>query len=271
MVTKTEELYILLLPLRVVRFDEIVEKAKGIVEAAPGRRYIYHKYVKRLVGEGKLQRVRKGLYVVLSPLEKQGERVADKLLIASKVRDEYYLGFHTALEYYGCAHSLYNEAYVCVKVEDRFDPFHYGRFSFKPVFVEDINLEVDKKSYFGHALMVSNREKTFLDCLDRVKYAGGWEECLRSLEGLGGLDFQKIINVLLRTRRDVLLRRAGYVLELLRRHSSFYEHLNDLLLDRIYEQISGSSQYLVKGELGPLNERWRLYVPGDFEEKLRGI
>jgi len=271
MVTKTEELYRLILPLRVVDFDEIVEVAKGIVEAAPSRRYIYRKYVRRLVGEGRLQRVRKGLYVVLSPLEKQGEHVVDKLLVASKVRDEYYLGFHTALEYYGCAHSLYNEAYVCVRVEDRFDPFHYGRFSFRPVFVEDTNLEVDKKYYLGQALMVSSKEKTFLDCLDRVKYAGGWEECLRSLEGLGGLDFQKLINLLLRTGRDVLFRRAGYVLELLRRHSSFYEHLNAQLLDEISEQISGPPQYLVKGELGPLNERWGLYVPDDFEGKLRGI
>ena len=52
MVTKTEELYRELLPLRVVRFDEIVEKAHAIVGAAQSRRYIRRKYVRRLVEAG---------------------------------------------------------------------------------------------------------------------------------------------------------------------------------------------------------------------------
>lgn len=271
MVTKTEELHRELLPLRVVRFNEIVEKARGIIEATPSHRYIYRKYVRRMVEAGKLHRVRRGLYVVLSPLEKPGYHVTDKLLIASKVRDKYYLGFHTALEYYGCAQSLYNEAYVCVKTEDRFDPFRYGRFVFRPVFVRDTDLEVEDKPYQENVLRVSSKERTFIECLDRVRYAGGWEECLKSLEGLGGLDFEKLIDLLLRGGKSILLRRVGYVLELLKKHSYFYEHLEDQLLGRITERISGSPRHLMDGEPGPLNERWSLYVPSDFEEKLRGI
>jgi predicted transcriptional regulator of viral defense system len=69
MVTKTESLYRALLKMKVVSFNDIVEKASGIIKAAPNRRYIYHKYVNRLVENGKLQRIRKGLYMVLSPLE----------------------------------------------------------------------------------------------------------------------------------------------------------------------------------------------------------
>jgi predicted transcriptional regulator of viral defense system len=93
----------------------------------------------------KLQRIRKGLYIVLSPVEKPERHVADKLLIASKTRVEYYLGFHTALEYYGCASSFCNEAYICMKEKDRFDPFQYKRSSFRPVFIEDIPLGVEEK------------------------------------------------------------------------------------------------------------------------------
>jgi len=95
--------------MKVVSFNDIVKKAAGIIEATPNRRYIYRKYVKRLITSGKLQRIRKGLYIVLSPLEEQEGYVTDKLLIASKIRNKYYLGFHTALEYYGCASSFYNE------------------------------------------------------------------------------------------------------------------------------------------------------------------
>jgi len=272
MVTKTETLYNALLSMKVVSFDDIVGKAAGIIEAAPDRKYIYRKYVNRLVKSGKLQRIRKGLYVVLSPLEEQEGYVADKLLIASKIRNKYYLGFHTALEYYGCASSFYNEAYVCVKAKDRFNPFQYKRFSFRPVFVDDITLGVEEKNYHGNTIKVSSKERTFIECIDRIQYAGGWEECIKSLEGLRTLNIEKLVNLLLhKYKKDILFRRVGYILELLKERSPFYEHVNDHLLNEVEKQITGPPKYLTYGKKGTLNRRWKLYIPDGFEEKLRSI
>jgi len=268
--SKIEAIYIALLPKKVVSFNDIVEAASGIVKASSSRGYIYRKYVDRLVKAGKLKQIRRGLYVVLSPLEKPESHTADKLLVASKIRNEYYLGFHTALEYYGSASSFYNEAYVCVRAEDRFDPFSYGRFRFRPVFVEDITLEVEEKSYLENVVRVSSKERTFIECIDRVQYAGGWEECIKSLEGLAGLDTEKLPN-LVEYKKKSLIRRVGYILELLKERSPFYEHVPDGLLNVLEAQISGSPQYLVSGKKGSLDKRWRLYIPEEFEEKLRGI
>jgi len=271
MVTKTEALYNALLPKKVVNFNDIIEKASGIIKAAPNRRYIYRKYVNRLIENGKLQRIRKGLYIVLSPLEEPEKHVVDKLLIASKIRDDYYLGFHTALEYYGSASSLYNEAYVCVQTSDRFDPFKYKRFSFKPVFVKDVRFEVEEKHYQNSTVKVSSKERTFTECIDRVQYAGGWEECIKSLQGLGGLNLEKLLTLLHKYRNDNLYRRTGYVLELLKKRSPFYEHVDDQLLNEIQGHVKGPPRYLINREKGTLQRRWKLYIPEGFEEKLRGI
>jgi len=271
MVTKTESLYNALLPMKVVSFNDLVEKASSIIETTPNRGYIYRKYVKRLIESGKLQRIRRGLYTVLSPLEEPKRHIVDKLLIASKIKDEYYLGFHTALEYYGCASSFYNEAYICVKVKDRFDPFEYKRFSFKPVFVEDTTIGVEEKHYQGSIIKVSTKERTFIECIDRIQYAGGWEESIKSLEGLGGLNMEKLLNLLYAHRKDILFRRVGYVLELLKDRSPFYEHVNEHLLNEIEKQIAGPPRYLIYREEGHLNRRWKLYIPQDFQEKIRGV
>jgi len=271
MVTKVEALYNVLLPMRVVGFNDIIEKASSIVKVVPNRRYIYRKYVDKLIQNGKLHRIRKGLYLVLSPLEEPEKHVVDKLLIASKIRAEYYLGFHTALEYYGCASSIYNEAYICVKPNDRFNPFQYKRFSFKPVFVKDVTFQVEEKHYQNNTIKVSNKERTFLDCIDRVQYAGGWEESIKSLQGLGGLNLEKILTLLHKYKSDNLYRRAGYVLELLKKRSPFYEHVDDKLLNEIQRQVKRPPRYLINRKKGVLQRRWRLYVPEDFEEKLRGI
>lgn len=272
MVTKTEALYNVLLQKKIVTFDDIVKAASNIIEVASlNRRYIYRKYVDRLIESGKLQKVRKRLYVVLPPLESPQNHVPDKLLIASKIRDKYYLGFHTALEYYGCASSFFNEAYICVRSRDRFDQFRYKRFSFRPVFVKDVTLAVEKKSYRENILKVSSKERTFIECIDRVKYSGGWEECIKSLEGLTGLNMEELVKLLHYYESDILFRRVGYVLEFLRERSPFYKHVNDHQLDRIRRQITGGPRYLIPKESGPLNRRWKLYIPKNFEERFRGI
>jgi predicted transcriptional regulator of viral defense system len=268
---KTEELYSRLLPMRIASFDDIVQSTQKEVASSANRRYIYRKYVKRLVDTGKLQAIRKGLYAVLSPLEKPDEHETDKLLIASKIRKEYYLGFHTALEYYGSAYSAFNEAYVCVQAKNRFDPFHYQRFTFKPVFIKDTVSQIVEKPHGQSFLRVSSKERTFMECIDRVQYAGGWEECIKSLAELSGIDFEKLVTLTLQQRKQILFREVGCFLEFLRDTSPFYEHISQDLLEKLTNRVKGSPQYLVRGETGELNERWRLYIPEDFEEKLKGI
>lgn len=269
MSSKTDALYIEMLKKRVVSFDEIVSLARELFGRPFNGSYIYNKYLRRLVKEGRLKRIRRGLYVAMSPLEE--EPSIDNLLVASKIRPEYFLGFHTALEFYGCAYSAHNETYICVRPESRFNPFEFGRLSFRPVFVDDVDLEVEEKNYRGHELRVSGKERTFVDCLERVEYAGGWEEALKSFQNLSGLDFEKIQSLTVKAENDMLLRRAGYVLELLKERSMFYEHLPEEVLERLAEKISEQTRYLVQGIPGSLNPKWRLYIPEGFEGKLTGV
>ncbi len=271
MTTKIEKLYTTLLARKVVNFDEIMESARNIIGDHVERRYIYRKYVDRLIDKGKLHRVRRGIYVVLSPIEEIEKHVADKFLIASKVRNRYFLGFHTALEFYGCSYSHHKEVYICVREEDRFDPFEFQGVKFRPVFIRDLDMGVEKKMYGKDMLWISSKERTFIDCIDRVDYAGGWEESLKSLVGLGGLDFKKILQLVPEYEKEILYRRGGYILELLKEHSQFYEHLEGDFLDELEKHVTEQPRYLIQGKSGSLNQRWNLYVPDDLEEILRGI
>ena len=270
MAEKTETLYNALLPFEIVTFDDIVQQASKIKKGTPSRGYIYHK-IYRLIKAGRLKAIRRGLYIVLSPFEYIKEYEPDKLLVASKIRKEYYLGFHTALEYYGSAYSAFNQAYICIKPKNRFDPFNYKRFTFKPVFVKDTFSEVFEKPYRKSVIKVSSKERTFIECVDRPQYSGGWEECLKSLENLNGVDVEKLINLTLKQERRSLVKRIGYVLELLKNRSPFYEDIKDILFKKIEAKINAEPEYLVRGEKGSLNRRWNLYIPEGFEEELIGV
>lgn len=271
MTNKTETLYSALLPLKVVTFNEIVQEATKVIEGSASRSYIYRRYVVRLIETGKLEAIRKGLYIVLSPTEQDEKYELDKLLIASKIRREYYLGFHTALEYYGSAYSVFNEAYVCTKSEHRFDSFSFKRFTFKHVAAKDTTCQVVEKLYGKHILKVSSKERTFIECIDRPEYVGGWEECIKSLENLSGIDEEQLLSLTLKQTGKRLLSRVGFVLELLKNRSPFFEHISDNTLNEIEMKTRDSPQYLANGQKKAFNRRWNLWIPQGFEEQLRDV
>jgi predicted transcriptional regulator of viral defense system len=268
--SKTETLYNNLLSNKIVTFDEIVQQALKITDSASNRKYVYRKYVRRLIEAGKLQQIRKGLYAVLSPLEKTEEYVPDKILIASKIRKNYYISFHTALEYYGAAYSTFNQAYICVQPKDRFNPFNYNRLKFTPVFVKDITSQVLQKPYGTSTLRVSTKERTILDCINKPQYAGGWEECIKSLENLSGVNIEKLTTIALGQKRKTTRQRLGYILSLLKSRSPYYEHASDNMLEKLKPEKQAPPQYLMRDKKSKLNKKWNLYIPENFEEELRG-
>ena len=272
MIRKRDLLYKNLLQKKVVTSNEIKKAALEVTELtlSPALipKYIYGEYTAKLLAEGKLQRIRKGLYAVLSPLEEPTKHIPDKFIIAGKIRDRYYLGFHSALEYYGSAYSHYNEVYITILPEDRFSPFEYRNLNFKPVFTKDISFSIETKMYHTTEIKVSNKERTFVDCVDRPAYVGGWEECLKSLSVLSGLDFKKIIDILDMYNKKSLYAKVGFILELLREQSVFYEHLSDETLNKIKAYKPKTPKYLERSVTSTLNKDWNIYVSAGFVEYL---
>ncbi len=270
---KKDDIYRALLPLRVATFEEIVSIARAQNLAEASSKYIFTKYVYKLIKEGRLCRIQKGLYGVLEPLDNPTKYLPDKFLVGAKIRKGGFLGYHTALELHGCAYSaFYNTVYVCVRQKDRFDPLTFRGLMFKPVFVQDVDFGTEKVKYAGQTIKVADKERTFTDCLDRPRYAGGWEECLKSLQALGGLDFKKLFIYLSKRQNKFLLRKVGFALEMLKKNSVFYEHLEEEQLEALGRRARGTPSYLEPAKRAVLNEDWCLYVPEGFEEKvLRGV
>jgi len=267
---KIDRVYRDLLELKVVSSGESLDAVRRVAGDVD-MRYAYNEYLKKLLRQGKLIRIRRGLYLALGELETPENFTADRFLLASKLRERYYIGYHSALEYHGAAYSMYNEVYVCIRNEERFAPFDFGGLSFRPVYTSDLETGVGESRHRNAPLRVSGKERTFADCLQRVRYAGGWEECLKSLEMLSGMDFEKLFGILERRNSDFTLRKAGYVLELLSKRSIYYEDVGSELLERIRAGIGRTPMQLERGRPSLLNKRWNLYVPEGFEEHLRGI
>ena len=271
MTTKTEQIYYQMLEREVVTLDEVVRIAHKVLHRRVSRTYVTNEFLTRLRRDGKVRSIRRGLYHVVIPFGQP--KSPDLFLIASKVSPSGFLGYHTALEFYGSAHSLfYNESYVCVSEGNRFRPFSFSGVRLRPVVVHDNETGIVKTSHRRINIRVSSRERALVECIDRPEYCGGWEEVLNSLMKLEGLRFRVIRQLLLERMNQFLLRQVGVILEILREASPLIrDAINDRQLSRLAEYVQGPSRYFFRSKANTpyyrgrrsltFNERWRMHVP----------
>jgi predicted transcriptional regulator of viral defense system len=253
----------------VVTTEEIKQRVERIKGEDQESDYVYRKFIYPLLKKSYVERIRQGLYHVTTPGKQ--DTSADRYLVASKIREEYYIGFHSALAFYGSAYSSRNQVHIAVKPEKRFDEFRYQNTVYTPYLTQDTSTGVSVEYYRGKDIRIASKERVFIECVEKPDYVGGWEETLKSLEALSGLDFPYLTELLLEKENQTLLRKVGLILEKLRERSLFYEHLSEANLDRLHESVTSGMRYLVPGEPGKPDETWHLYIPTGFWTYLRGI
>ena len=222
----------------------------------------------RLVQRGRLQRIRGGLYAAVPPESVGGAFEVDKYLLLSKaMRGKGALAFHSALELHGVAYSSFNEVYGMSEI-------WIPRLSFQGVRYRVVRTE----NLFGTAtifrddvpLLVTDKERTFLDCVRRPDLSGGLEEIVKSYSGFRQLSPVLLLDYLARFDEDSLYQRAGYFLELLQREIKVPDDLILALQGHVskvrYPLVAGS------GKSGLVRDvRWNVLFPSNISEVIRSV
>jgi len=270
---KTERLYAYALRRRVVTSDELGQWAAE--ELGKDYKYLYTKYIYRLLAQGKLVRVTRGIYAArnLFPTDPYDHPDAppNKYLVGSKLRERYYLGYHTALELHGCAYSATNSCFVVTLGMDRYQSFKHERLSFESIVSRDVTTEITVENIAGSDVLVSSPSRTFVECSRRLDLCGGLEEVLKSLDGLRGVTRDGLKASLEIYGYDILYRSVGFFLDLMRDESSNYGFVTDDLLDHLRSRSTGTTAYLIRGTPSRLDEGWNIYVPVDMDRMMVGV
>ena len=270
---KTERLYAYALRKRVVTSDELGKWAEK--ELGKDYKYLYTKYITRLLAQGKLVRVTRGMYAArnLFPTSPYDDPDAppNKYLVGSKIRGRYYLGYHTALELHGCAYSSTNSCFVVTLGPDRFKPFHHRLLSFESIVGRDVTTEIMTERIAGYDVRTSSPSRTFVECTRRLDLCGGLEEVLKSIDGLRGVTIEGLKASLEIYGYDILYRSVGFFLQLMKEESSHYEFVTEEFLDYLRSRSAGSTAYLVSGVPSRLEDGWNLYVPVELDSVMTGV
>ena len=168
--------------------------------------------IESLRRKGWLERATWGAYLLIPP-EQGPDALGDSnlLALASRVADPYYIGFSTAAAHYGLTTQHRKVIFVVTPVRLRSREVGESRvrivnladsrfFGFEPVDV------------LGYKVMLSDREKTTIDCIDRPALAGGVGETATILATASRrFDWTKAVDYLERMSSGALARRFGWL------------------------------------------------------------
>jgi predicted transcriptional regulator of viral defense system len=221
----------------------------------------------RLSKQGRLVRVKAGLYAAIPMEMGDSDRYeVNRYLLADRLDSPRgAIAFHSALEVHGVAYSHYDTVYYVI--DRRPTSFQFQNIIYRPVWTENIFGIMD--TYVDDVLVrVTDKERTFLDCLRRLDLCGGLEEYMKSVEGFTLMSAPKLLDYLERFKEQSLYQRAGYVLTYLKNKIKVPEDLLAVLRDRV-----GSNKYYLVPERhhsgGRLMKEWNVFVPRNIEEVTR--
>lgn len=267
---KTEQIHRHILQKKIVNKNDLNDISVRVL-GQKDTQYLQRKYLSRLQKDHKIGKIKKGLYYGI-PLEKTNKDFdVDRYILANKIHQGCALGYHSALELYGAAYSATNIIYILIQKECRFTPFHFQKVEYKPVINNIHTKHLKKIVYKDTKITITDPARTFIECLDRLDLSGGWEECLKSLANLKGINILDLKDVLSIYGNKTLELKTGYVLELLSRSSPFYEHIKPADLQVLKPSDTWIPVYLDRDVPSKFIKKWGLYIPEGTDDLLRGI
>jgi predicted transcriptional regulator of viral defense system len=170
--------------------------------------------IESLRQKGWLERASWGKYVFIPP-DQGPDAVGEGNLfaLASRIADPYYIGYGSAAAHYGLT-TQHRRLIILVT------PAHIRPRELGEARVRIVNPKQNKFFGFGpvdvlgFAVMMSDREKTAIDCINRAELAGGVAEAASILAVASRrLDWQKAADYLDRMDSTALVRRFGWVMD----------------------------------------------------------
>lgn len=218
--------------------------------------------------KGWLERAARGSYLVIPP-EQGPDRLGSSnlLALASRSADPYYIGFGTAATHYGLTTQHRNVIYVVTPQRRRERTIQDTRIHVvtlsKNKFFGFVEVDV-----LGYSVMLSDREKTTLDCIDRPEYSGGVGEVAAILATASRrFDWDKSVGYLERMNTGSLARRFGWLADHVKADmpQNTRARVQTVAARSRSTWLGAPEENTVRGALG-YDKDWRIFINVPREE-----
>jgi predicted transcriptional regulator of viral defense system len=219
--------------------------------------------LRRYVADGRLLRVRAGLYAVVPRGAEAATAPVDPYLVATKLAPDATVAYHAALQFWGKAYSVWQRFHFATETSTR--ALRFRGLEFVPVKLPlplrqlpTSGRYVTEQRHAGGSVRVTTLERTLVDVLDAPSNAGGWEEIWRSLEMVEFFDLDAVASYAVKLGSALTAARVGFFLDQ-HREALMVE---DKHLDPLRRLRPRQPRYLdARRKPGKLVAAWNLIVP----------
>jgi len=224
----------------------IKDAQTALGKKGPALRKLLHDLEKN----GWIERIERGKYLI-NPLESgiKAEHGTHPFIIARKLITPYYIGFQSALNFYGITEQVSNRIFVVTTKKKKPIRFHSEEYRF---------ICLEKKRFFGLReewmgnlkFNISDKEKTVADCLFIPGYSGGISEVVKAFRE--NLDYALLFDYIEGINDLAAIKRLGYLLDILK--------IKTNTIEKLQKKVSGGYCLLDPGgpKGGKRNEKWRI-------------
>jgi predicted transcriptional regulator of viral defense system len=221
----------------------------------------YSNWIAQKLKSKTITKIRSNLYALIDP--STNDIYSSKFEIASKISENSFLCYHSALEYYGIANQVFSD--ILVGSLTRFNNFVFKENEFICKLTKNIKFV---NNIINEGIKVTSLEKTIVDCIDNIDLAGGIEEVLNALEQTKYLNESKLLDILKDFNKKFLYQKVGFLLEL-------YNTQFDLSADffkKCKSHISKKTNYFLQDEYKDIefNATWNLMAPKNIKSRING-
>lgn len=207
---------------------------------------------------GLLMRLREGVYYII-PYEQNSESfMPDWHIIAEHlIKDaEHYIGYYSALQIHNLITQPSLKEQIVVSKQMRPSIIKIKNVPFQFIYHNESHFFGAKKIWVDNfnKVQCSDIEKTIIDCLFKPDYAGGIVEIAKAIySSKTQIDFGKLLDYAKTFQSQAVIKRLGYLLELLEINTSIIQEL---------QKVKSASYVLLDTELpksGKMISRWSIH------------
>ena len=198
--------------------------------------------VKRLLSDmtkrGLLMRIKEGLYYIIPYEQDPKTFMPDWHLLAQYLvgSADYYVGYFSALQIHSLTTQPNLKEQIVVNKQIKPSTLFVKNIPFQFIYHNEKHFFGNKKMWIDsfNRIQCSDLEKTIIDCLFKPEYAGGISEIAKAVYKVKDkIDYYRILQYVKRFDSQVLIKRLGFLLELLEIKNAMIDELQKMRTNSI--------------------------------------
>jgi predicted transcriptional regulator of viral defense system len=208
----------------------------------------------RLEKQGQIERIEKGKYMIIPLGATKGKYTLNEFVLGALLVEPCVISYWSALNYHGLTEQIPLTVFLQTTTRKKKQEITIFGVTYKITRIKKEKLfGTDKIWLEDTPVLITNKEKTIIDCLDKPHYSGGIIETAKALR-TKQYDTKKLIDYAQKINNTGVIRRLGYLCDTLDISLSLPQinTRNYLLLDPTLAKTTTK------------NAKWRLIINEDI-------